>query len=81
MLAVRVFVKNELLIFGFGTTDLDAEIDVGVTANKLPAHAELEPMVNTTVRRIPTVDFFIFIATPPLFDGHQTPHAFSLEDN
>jgi hypothetical protein len=65
MLAVRVLVKNELLIFGFGTTDLDAEIDVGVTANKLPAHAELEPMVNTTVRIIPIADFFIFIATRP----------------
>ena len=66
MLAVRVLVKNELLIFGFGTTDLDAEIDVGVTANKLPANAELEPMVNTTVRRIPRADFFIFIDTPCL---------------
>ena len=64
MLAVRVLVKNELLIFGFGTTDLDAEIDVGVTANKLPANAEFEPMVNTTVRRIPTADLFTFTATP-----------------
>jgi hypothetical protein len=26
----------------------------------------LEPMVNTTVRRIPIADFFIFIATLPL---------------
>lgn len=66
MPAVRVLVKNELLIFGFGTADLDAEIDVGVTSNKLPASAELEPMVNTTVRRIPAADFFISIDTPPV---------------
>jgi hypothetical protein len=32
MLTVRVLVKKELLIFGFGTADLDAEIAVGLNA-------------------------------------------------